>query len=223
MKLGNPFCDREAEAGPAHFPRSRFVNAVEPIENLVEVLFRNADAAVLNLNQRGAVVSLNGERNMSAIRCVLNRVIDQIQKQLSQPASVSHNRHRVGFPQLDFNMFRFREHLAVIVQIANERIEMDFFNGNTSGAFGSFPPRLRFAWADFGPFLIGQAAYVFMDYDVFPNVLDYEGPPDMVLMRQVIASVHWNPSDCVKISVGVEQMYTDMQWNTTNDLANPAN
>ena len=38
------------------------------------------------------------------------------------------------------------------------RIETDFFNGNTSGAFGSFPIRLRFAWADFGPFLIGQAA-----------------------------------------------------------------
>ena len=31
------------------------------------------------------------------------------------------------------------------------RIEVDFFNGNTSGAFGSFPLRLRFAWADFGP------------------------------------------------------------------------
>lgn len=56
------------------------------------------------------------------------------------------------------------------------RIEVDFFNGNTSGAFGSFPLRLRFAWADFGPFLIGQAASLFMDYDVYPNVLDYEGP-----------------------------------------------
>jgi hypothetical protein len=70
------------------------------------------------------------------------------------------------------------------------RIEMDFFNGNTSGAFGSFPLRLRFAWVDFGPFLIGQAPSLFMDYDVFPNVLDYEGPPGMVLMRQPIISAH---------------------------------
>src|SRR5262245_35688158 len=38
------------------------------------------------------------------------------------------------------------------------RIEMDFFNGNTSGVFGSFPIRLRFAWVDVGPFLVGQAA-----------------------------------------------------------------
>ena len=89
---------------------------------------------------------------------------------------------------------------------------MDFFNGNTSGAFGSFPPRLRFAWADFGPFLIGQAPSLFMDYDVFPNVLDYEGPPGMVLMRQPIVSVHGTFCDRIKVSTGMEQPYSDIQW-----------
>jgi hypothetical protein len=92
------------------------------------------------------------------------------------------------------------------------RIEVDFFNGNTSGVFGSFPLRLRFAWVDFGPFLIGQAPSLFMDYDVFPNVLDYEGPPGMVLMRQPIVSVHWKFWENFKISVGVEQPYSDIQW-----------
>jgi hypothetical protein len=92
------------------------------------------------------------------------------------------------------------------------RIEMDFFNGNTSGVFGSYPIRLRFAWADFGPFLIGQAASLFMDYSVFPNVLDYEGPPGMVLMRQLIFSVHYKFCDKFKVSVGMEQPYSDIQW-----------
>ena len=92
------------------------------------------------------------------------------------------------------------------------RIEMDFFNGNTSGAFGSFPLRLRFAWVDFGPFLLGQAASLFMDYDVFPNVLDYEGPPGMVLMRQPIAAVRLYESDRFRIITGVEQPYSDIQW-----------
>lgn len=90
------------------------------------------------------------------------------------------------------------------------RIEVDFFNGNTSGLFGSFPLRLRFAWADFGPFLIGQAASLFMDYDVFPNVLDYQGPGGMVLMRQPIAAVHFGKK--LKFSAGVEQPYSDIQW-----------
>lgn len=92
------------------------------------------------------------------------------------------------------------------------RIEMDFFNGNTSGAFGSFPLRLRFAWVDFGPFLVGQAASLFMDYDVFPNVLDYEGPPGMVLMRQPVAAVRIPVGERFQISGGIEQPYSDIQW-----------
>src|SRR5262249_22355776 len=92
------------------------------------------------------------------------------------------------------------------------RIEMDFFNGNTSGAFGSFPIRLRFAWADFGPLLIGQAASLFMDYDVFPNVVDYEGPGGMVLMRQPIAAIRIPIGERFKLSLGVEQPYSDIQW-----------
>jgi hypothetical protein len=89
---------------------------------------------------------------------------------------------------------------------------MDFFNGNTSGAFGSFPLRLRFAWIDVGPFLVGQAASLFMDYDVFPNVLDYEGPPGMVLMRQPIIAYRYDIADNLRLSVGVEQPYSDIQW-----------
>jgi len=92
------------------------------------------------------------------------------------------------------------------------RIEMDFFNGNTSGAFGSYPLRLRFAWIDVGPFLVGQAASLFMDYDVYPNVLDYQGPPGMVLMRQAIIAYRAALADNVKLSVGIEQPYSDIQW-----------
>jgi hypothetical protein len=101
------------------------------------------------------------------------------------------------------------------------RIEVDFFNGNTSGAFGSFPLRLRFAWVDFGPFLIGQAASLFMDYDVFPNVIDYEGPPGMVLMRQPIAAVRLPVCDNLTVAVGVEQPYSDIQWFEGDWIVNP--
>jgi hypothetical protein len=95
----------------------------------------------------------------------------------------------------------------------NTRIEMDFFNGNTSGLFGSFPIRLRFAWIEYGPLLIGQAASVFMDYDTFPNVLDYQGPNGMILMRQPIARLKFNTlSENDTVSFGVEQPYSDIQW-----------
>jgi len=102
------------------------------------------------------------------------------------------------------------------------RIELDFFNGNTSGAFGSFPPRLRFAWAEFGPFLIGQAASLFMDYDVFPNVLDYQGPGGMVLMRQPVISAHFPIGEKFRFAIGIEQPYSDIQWFENGAwIANP--
>src|SRR4029078_11542226 len=90
----------------------------------------------------------------------------------------------------------------------NTKIELDFFNANTSGLFGSFPLRLRFAFIDFGPFRFGQAASLFMDYDVFPEWLAYEGPPGMFLMRQPVASVKWAPNDRFSVTVGVEQPYS---------------
>jgi hypothetical protein len=95
----------------------------------------------------------------------------------------------------------------------NTRIEMDFFNGNTSGVFGSFPIRLRFAWVEYGPLLVGQAASVFMDYDVFPNVLDYQGPNGMILMRQPLARLKFPVlGESNTMSLGVEQPYSDIQW-----------
>jgi hypothetical protein len=92
------------------------------------------------------------------------------------------------------------------------RIEVDFFNGNNSGLFGSFPLRLRYAYADFGPFRLGQAASTFMDYDVFPNVLDYQGPDGMVLMRQVIARVTVPVADQLHVAFAAEQPYSDISW-----------
>lgn len=95
----------------------------------------------------------------------------------------------------------------------NTKLELDFFNGNTSGNFGSYPIRLRFAYIDFGPFRFGQAASVFMDYDVFPDVVDYEGPPGMVLMRQALASAKWSPTDRLTFQMGIEQPYSDIIWD----------
>jgi DcaP outer membrane protein len=92
------------------------------------------------------------------------------------------------------------------------RIEMDFFNGNNSGVFGSYPLRLRFAYIDFGPFRLGQAPSAFMDYDVYPNVLDYQGPNGMILMRHVIARVTLPVADKLHVAFAAEQPYSDIQW-----------
>jgi hypothetical protein len=108
----------------------------------------------------------------------------------------------------------------------NTRIELDFFNGNKSGLFGSYPLRSRFLWIEFGPLLVGQASSVFMDFDTFPNVLDYQGPPGMILMRQGLARLKVPVfSENLTTSFGIEQPYSDIQWEGTpgNFIVNPGN
>jgi hypothetical protein len=92
------------------------------------------------------------------------------------------------------------------------RIELDFFNGNNSGSFGSFPLRLRFAWADFGPFRFGQDSTQFMDFDTFPNVIDYQGPPGMILMRQPGVSVRIPLAEKLRMAFAVEQPFSDISF-----------
>ena len=50
-----------------------------------------------------------------------------------------------------------------------------------------------------------------MDYDV-PERPDYQGPPGMILMRQPVAAVRIPLADKLRLAVGVEQPYSDIQW-----------
>jgi hypothetical protein len=45
--------------------------------------------------------------------------------------------------------------------------------------------RLRHAWGEYGQWGAGQTNSVFMDIDVFPNSIEYWGPPGMVFFRNV--------------------------------------
>jgi len=51
--------------------------------------------------------------------------------------------------------------------------------------------RLRHAYGELGQFGAGQTWSPFMDIDVFPNTLEYWGPPGMVFFRNV--QVRWTP------------------------------
>jgi hypothetical protein len=56
---------------------------------------------------------------------------------------------------------------------------------------GQTTMRVRHAYAELGPFLVGQSESVFMDLDIFPNQLDYWGPNGMVFFRNV--QLRWMP------------------------------
>jgi hypothetical protein len=67
------------------------------------------------------------------------------------------------------------------------KFEFDMFGVGADA--GKTTIRLRHAYGEWGQLLAGQTHSLFMDIDVFPNVIDYWGPPGMVFFRN--AQVRW--------------------------------
>jgi hypothetical protein len=61
------------------------------------------------------------------------------------------------------------------------KFEFDLYG--TGADAGQTTMRVRHMYAKWGPFLAGQTNTLFMDADLFPNTIDYWGPPGMVFTR----------------------------------------
>ena len=61
------------------------------------------------------------------------------------------------------------------------KFEFDLFGTGDDAGQTTF--RVRHMYASWGPFLFGQTNTLFMDGDIFPNVVDYWGPAGMVFVR----------------------------------------
>src|SRR6185312_5760007 len=59
--------------------------------------------------------------------------------------------------------------------------EFDWFGVESTP--GKITPRLRHAFGEWGPWLGGITNSLFMDVDVFPNIIDYWGPCGMAFLR----------------------------------------
>jgi len=71
-------------------------------------------------------------------------------------------------------------------------------------------PRLRFAFADFRYFRIGQDTTVFMDPQPFPHTADFAGPRGLVNSRQGLARVTVPLSDNLYWASAIEQPFSDI-------------
>ncbi len=70
--------------------------------------------------------------------------------------------------------------------------------------------RLRHAYGEWGSLLVGQTNSIFMDIDVFPNVIDYWGPAGMVFWRNV--QIRWTPwrTEHSSFAIGIEEPSNDV-------------
>ena len=88
------------------------------------------------------------------------------------------------------------------------KFEFDLFGTGVDAGQTTF--RVRHMYAKWGPFLAGQTNTLFMDGDIFPNVLDYWGPTGMVFVRN--PQIRWTPisDDHWEVAVALEHPSDDI-------------
>ena len=88
------------------------------------------------------------------------------------------------------------------------KFEFDLYGTGVDA--GQTTIRIRHAYASWGPFLAGQTNSLFMDGDIFPNVIDYWGPAGMVFLRTPqLRWTFWNRNGW-KAAVALEHSANDV-------------
>ena len=93
-------------------------------------------------------------------------------------------------------------------------LEFDLFNPD-----GTSVPRLRHAWGEVGRWGAGQYWSGFMDIDVFPNTLDYEGPNAMVFVRQIQVRYTQPLSRKSSLAFSLENPGSDVKYPVDSGLS----
>ena len=90
----------------------------------------------------------------------------------------------------------------------NFKFEIDMFGVGVDA--GQTTIRLRHAYGEWGQILAGQTHSLFMDIDVFPNVIDYWGPSGMVFYR--LPQIRWTPfkSETGQFAIAIEKPGNDV-------------
>lgn len=99
------------------------------------------------------------------------------------------------------------------------KFEFDLFG--VGGDAGQTTIRLRHAYGEWGQWLAGQTHSLFMDIDIFPNVIDYWGPTGMVFLRN--PQIRWTPiaNDKRSFAIAIEKPSDDIdagQFRTVADF-----
>ena len=88
------------------------------------------------------------------------------------------------------------------------KFEFDLFGVGVNA--GQTTIRFRHVYGEWEQILAGQTNTLFMDVDVFPNVIDYWGPSGMVFLRN--PQIRWTPykTDTAHFSVAIERPGNDI-------------
>ncbi|MCL6698301.1 porin [Sphingomonas sp. NSE70-1] len=88
------------------------------------------------------------------------------------------------------------------------KFEFDLFGTGVDAGQTTF--RVRHMYGSWGPILVGQTNTTWMDADLFPNVVDYWGPPGMVFVRNPQIRFTFLNSNGWKAAVALENPSDDI-------------
>jgi hypothetical protein len=112
--------------------------------------------------------------------------------------------------------------LPVAGDLLKTRFEFDFFgtgSGDRPDAGGQNGVRLRHAYGEWGPVLAGLTHSLFMDADLWPNIIDYWGPAGMSFYRNVQVR-YTRVMGAHTVALALERPATDLDAGVVR--ANPA-
>ncbi|HEU4958563.1 MAG TPA: DcaP family trimeric outer membrane transporter [Sphingomicrobium sp.] len=88
------------------------------------------------------------------------------------------------------------------------KFEFDLFGTGVDAGQTTF--RVRHMYGSWGPILVGQTNTLWMDADIFPNVVDYWGPPGMVFVRNPQIRFTFLNRDGFKAAIALENPSDDI-------------
>jgi len=94
MRLSNPLPDRESEAEAGRITRPGGIRAIKAIEDVRQVNFGDTDTAVLDFYISIAIRFCNLHTHRAVFRRILDRIVNQNQKQTTQSIDVPGRNNR---------------------------------------------------------------------------------------------------------------------------------
>jgi hypothetical protein len=106
-----------------------------------------------------------------------------------------------GEAVLSVRQSRFGVDATTQTDVGELKTKLEFELYGVGSDEGKTTPRLRHAYGELGSILAGQTWSTFMDIDVFPNTIEYWGPPSMIFWRNI--QLRWTPIKEEKRTVAI--------------------
>ena len=123
---------------------------------------------------------------------------------------------------LSVRQTRFGVDATTQTDVGELKTKLEFELYGVGSDEGKTTPRLRHAYGEIGDFLAGQTWSVFMDIDVFPNTIEYWGPPSMIFWRNLQLRWSAKKGENTSLAIALESPASSLDSGKLSEVIDPA-